>query len=119
MLDFTRGHPLALSLVADMFAQGRVVQFQAEAAPDIVHTLLQQFVQKVPGPAHRTALEVCALLRVTTEGLLAELLEMPDSHELFDWLRGLSFIQSGQGGLFPHDLAREALAADGTARAGS
>jgi AAA ATPase domain len=112
VLDFTHGHPLALSLVADLFAQGRAIHFQSEAAPDIVRTLLQQFVQKVPGPAHRTALEACALLRLTTEGLLAAMLAMPDAHELFEWLRGLSFVESGQQGLFPHDLAREALVAD-------
>ncbi len=112
VLDFTHGHPLALSLVADLFAQGRAIQFQAENAPDIVRTLLQQFVQKVPGPAHRTALEACALLRLTTEGLLAQMLDMPDAHELFEWLRGLSSVDSGQQGLFPHDLAREALVAD-------
>ena len=112
VLDFTHGHPLALSLVADLFAQGRAIQFQAESAPDIVRTLLQQFVQKVPGPAHRTALEACALLRLTTEGLLAHILAMPDAHELFEWLRSLSFVESGQQGLFPHDLAREALVAD-------
>jgi hypothetical protein len=112
VLDFTHGHPLALSLVADLFAQGRAIQFQAETAPDIVRTLLQRFTQKVPGPAHRTALEACALLRLTTEGLLAQMLEMPDPHELFDWLRGLSFVESGRQGIFPHDLAREALVAD-------
>ncbi len=112
VLDFTCGHPLALSLVADLFAQGRAVQFQPESAPDVVHTLLEQFVQKVPGPAHRTALEICALLRLTTEGLLASMLEMPSAHDLFEWLRSLSFIESGELGLFPHDLAREALVAD-------
>jgi hypothetical protein len=35
-----------------------------------------------------------------------------DAHELFEWLRGLSFMDSGQYGLFPHDLARDALSAD-------
>ena len=112
VLDFTHGHPLALSLVADLFAQGRAIQFQAESVPDVVRTLLQQFVQKVPGPAHRTALEACALLRITTEGLLAQMLATSDAHELFEWLRSLSFVESGQQGLFPHDLAREALVAD-------
>ena len=33
-------------------------------------------------------------------------------HTLFDWLRGLSFIESQADGLFPHDLAREALTVD-------
>ena len=122
VLNFTHGHPLAISLVADVCAQrpDTLREFQPETAPDVVKTLLEQFVQKVPGPAHRAALEACALVRLTTEALLAEMLGMPDpetalgqgAHELFEWLRGLSFIELDRHGLFPHDLAREALAAD-------
>ncbi len=112
VLDFTHGHPLALSLVADVFAQRKNIQFQPEAAPDVVKLLLEQFVQKVPGPAHRAALEACAIVRLTTEAVLAEMLAMPDAHELFEWLRGLSFVESDRQGVFLHDLAREALAAD-------
>lgn len=112
VLDFTHGHALALSLVADAFAQRPGVKFQPEDAPDIIKTLLEQFVQKVPGPAHRAALEACALVRLTTEPLLSIMLDMPDVHELFEWLRDLSFIDSERRGIFPHDLAREALVAD-------
>ncbi|HEX6291556.1 MAG TPA: AAA family ATPase [Herpetosiphonaceae bacterium] len=112
VLSFTHGHPLALSLVADVFAQRHDIRFQPEAAPDVINTLLEHFVQKVPGPAHRTALEACALVHLMTETLLSEMLGMPDAHELFDWLRGLSFIEAGRRGIFPHDLAREALTAD-------
>jgi hypothetical protein len=112
VLDFTHGHPLALSLVADVFAQRPGFEFQPERAPDVIKTLLEQFANKVPGPAHRAALEACVLVRLTTESLLCELLAMPEPHELFDWLRGLSFIQAGPQGIFPHDLAREAMAAD-------
>lgn len=112
VLDFTHGHPLALSLVADLFAQRSNFHFRPETSPDVVKTLLERLVDKVPGPAHRAALEVCALVRLTTETLLAESLAMPDAHELFGWLRGLSFIESGPHGLVPHDLARETLVAD-------
>ncbi|MCL4396516.1 MAG: ATP-binding protein [Chloroflexi bacterium] len=125
VLRFTHGHPLALSLVADVFAQRPGFHFQPEEAPDVVKILLERFVQKVPGPAHRAALEACALVRVMTEALLATMLAqqptgndgdpaMPGAgaHELFEWLRGLSFVESNREGLFPHDLAREALAAD-------
>jgi hypothetical protein len=98
--------------VADVLAQRPNLRFQPEAAPDVIKTLLEQLVQKVPGPAHRTALEACAMVRVTTETLLAHMLTMPDAHELFEWLRELSFIEVRLGGLFPHDLVREALAAD-------
>jgi hypothetical protein len=119
VLDFTHGHPLALSLVADVFAQRQGVHFQPQESPDIVKTLLEQFVQKVPSPAHRTALEACALVRTITEALLGEMLAIANTatgnqgvHDLFEWLRELSFIESGREGLFPHDLARESLIAD-------
>jgi hypothetical protein len=112
MLEFTHGHPLALSLVADVFAQRENARFVPEETPDVVKTLLEQFVQKVPGPAHRTALEACSLVRVTTEALLCAMLENAEVHDLFEWLRGLSLIEFRRGGLFPHDLAREALVAD-------
>ncbi|MBV8884209.1 MAG: hypothetical protein JO235_09470 [Chroococcidiopsidaceae cyanobacterium CP_BM_RX_35] len=113
VLDFTHGHALALSLVADVFAQGQeALHFQPEAMPDVIKALLEKFMQEVPTPSHRMALEACALARLTTEALLAEMLDMPNIHELFEWLRGLSFIESGWLGLFPHDLAREVLVAD-------
>ncbi|HEX6033852.1 MAG TPA: hypothetical protein VFY83_05425 [Anaerolineales bacterium] len=120
--NFTHGHPLALSLIADLFSQRGKVGFAPEESPDVVKTLLERFIQQVPGSAHRAALEACALARVMTESLLDQMLDMrqnaPSSgpshgaRELFDWLRGLSFIQSSSEGLFPHDLAREALVAD-------
>jgi hypothetical protein len=112
VLDFTHGHPLALSLVAEVFAQRPGFVFRAEETPDMVKMLLEQLVQKVPGPAHRAALETCALVRLTTESLLAEVLGVDDAHELFEWLRGLSFIESGPLGIFPHDLVRDALGVD-------
>lgn len=111
-LDFTHGHPLALSLVADLVEQRPEQAFHPQQAPDVIRALLDDFVQEVPSPAHRAAVEACALLRVTTEPLLGEMLELHDPHELFEWLRDLSFIESGPFGLFPHDLAREALSAD-------
>lgn len=112
VLAFTHGHPLALSLVADVFSQRPMTHFQPADVPDVLKVLLEQLVQKVPGPAHRAALEACALVRVMTEGLLSAMLSLPDAHELFDWLRDLSFIESGVHGLFPHDLARDILLAD-------
>lgn len=112
VLSFTHSYPLALSLIADLYDQRPNYHFKPVEAPDVVKILLEQFLQRVPGPAHRSALEACALVRVTTESLLAAMVRLPDANELFEWLRGLSFIQTRPGGLFPHDLAREALVAD-------
>jgi hypothetical protein len=112
ILDFTHGHPLALSLVADLLDQREEQTFEPDASPDVVKTLLEQFVQKVPGPAHRTVLETAALVRYTTEPLLSAVLDVPDAHELFEWLRGLSFVRPGERGVTLHALTREALATD-------
>jgi hypothetical protein len=111
LVELAHGHPLGLSLLADVVARG------GEAAadpltPDLVGTLLRRFVEIVPSGLHRRALEVCALARVTTKALLREALGLEDAHELFAWLRGLSFVESGPEGVFPHDLARDALEAD-------
>jgi hypothetical protein len=52
------------------------------------------------------------MVRLTTEALLCHMLQLPDANELFEWLRRLSFVELRAGGLFPHDLARDALALD-------
>jgi energy-coupling factor transporter ATP-binding protein EcfA2 len=111
LVELTHGHPLGLSLLADVVVRG------GEAAadpltPDLVGSLLRRFVEVVPSGLHRRALEVCALARVTTEAQLREVLGVEDVHELFVWLRGLSFVESGPEGVYPHDLARDALEAD-------
>jgi hypothetical protein len=110
VLRFTHGHPLALCLVADLEAGSTTdPQSRFEVAPNVISDLLQRFVEHVPSKLHREALEVCAHARVTTEPLLAHALGVEDGHELFQWLRGLSFVEHGSEGLFPHDLARDVL----------
>lgn len=133
ILNFTHGHPLALSLIADVLLQNQELNLQPEADPDVIKTLLEKFLEEVPSPIHRMALECCAIVRLTTESLLAQMLgiserfdsnmpeiDLPNSRskirsdvcEIFNWLRGLSFIESGEIGLFPHDLARKILNTD-------
>ena len=113
VLAFTHGHPLALALVADVFHRGdAMTAFDPRSAPDVVRVLLERLVRNVPTAQHRRALEVCVLARTTTEDLLADVLELPDAHELFAWLRHLSFIEHGPQGVFPHDVVRDALDAD-------
>ena len=107
----SHGHPLGLSLLADLVAGGADLGADP-LTPDLVATLLHQFVETVPSVLHRRALEVCALARTTTEPLLRHALALDDAHELFEWLRGLSFVEQSPDGLLPHDLARDSLDAD-------
>lgn len=117
LLHFTHGHPLALSLVADLLSRQGEASFRPEDSPHVIKTLLGQFMEYTPDPSQRAALEACALVRVTTESLLRDMLVLEASqagkvHALFDWLREISFIEASPEGLFPHDLARQALATD-------
>lgn len=112
VLSFTHGYPLALSLIADMFAHDSTLRFQPETEPDMIKRLLDRLVQHVPTPYHRTALEATALTRLMTEPLLASMIKQENAHPLFEWLRSLSFVEYGPTGLFLHDLARETLSAD-------
>jgi hypothetical protein len=114
-LDATHGHPLALSLVADVLAESEtstMVSLVQERG--VVRVLLERFAQHAPSDRHRQALEACAHIRATTEDVLAEALAATDAeaHKLFAWLAGLSFIEHGPEGLFPHDLARDVLDLD-------
>ena len=111
LVELSHGHPLGLSLLADVIVRGGDAA-DDPLTPDLVGTLLRRFVETVPSGVHRRALEVCAVARVTTEGLLREVLDVEDAHEPFSWLRGLSFTESGPEGVFPHDLARDTLEVD-------
>lgn len=115
LLSVSHGHPLGLALLADVVLRGGEAAVGHDAAalpPQLVGELVRQFVDVVPSGAQRSALEVCALARVTTEVLLRDVVGADTAHELFDWLRELSFVESGPEGLRPHDLARDVLDVD-------
>ena len=111
LIRASHGHPLGLSLLAEVVVRGGEAALDP-LAPDPVGTLLRRFVDVVPAGVRRDALEICALARTTTESLLRETLAVEDAHEVFAWLRELSFVESGPHGLFPHELARDVLDAD-------
>jgi AAA ATPase-like protein len=116
MLELSHGHPLALSLLVDVLSQRQgqtdIAPLELSAAPDVVGKLVETFLADVPSPRHRLALECAAHARRTTASLLDSVLGDPQGDELFSWLRGLSFMEYGAQGLFPHDLARDVIDAD-------
>lgn len=112
IVNYTHGNALALSIVADLFDQKKDSHFDPLDSPDIMKTLLEQFVQEVPSPAHKAALELCSLVYVTTEKILEEVLGPQMAHELFNWLTTLTFVEKAPSGVYPHDLARDAIAAE-------
>lgn len=117
MLEVSHGHPLALALLVDVLSQDRGTAaeegpWDLGVAPDVVGRLVESFLAGVPGPRHRRALDCVAHARLTTADLLGSVLGTSEGDELFAWLRGLSFMERGSYGLFPHDLARDVIDAD-------
>ena len=116
ILQFAHGHPLALSLAVDAILQAPTADLDPVDAPDLVGALVRRFLERVSSEAQRRAVEACAVVRGLTEPLLAHLLDLPAAsdrvHDLFQWLRDLSFVDAGPGGLFPHDIVRTAVVAD-------
>jgi hypothetical protein len=112
LVELTHGHPLALSLLVDVISQdGGEPPLELADVPDVVRTLVASFLAGVPTPKHRRALEMAARARFTTARLLRAAFG-EEGEALFSWLRGLSFMEAGPQGLFPHDLAREVIDAD-------
>jgi hypothetical protein len=112
-VEVTHGHPLTLALLVDILGeQDLPAVLELTRYPDVVRALVRRFLDAVPGPEQWAALEVCVEARVTTESLLAGVLELDDTRHLFDWLRSLSFMEETQEGIFPHDIARDAFQAD-------
>jgi len=110
LVAFSYGHPLALSIAADTLIHSGAIGPLEHA--NILRQLLDRFVQSTPSAWHRTALEIAAHARITTEALLADAIDPERAPELFRWLAGLSFMEWCAEGLFPHDLAREVIHAD-------
>jgi hypothetical protein len=111
VLAFAGGHPLALTLAADLAARHDSSPTDWAPDPSVVKTLLTRLVGTLPSVANRRALEVCAHVEVTTEELLrATIGDRAD--EMFAWLRELPFVESGRAGVYPHDVVRESLTRD-------
>ncbi|WP_246586284.1 ATP-binding protein [Streptomyces yatensis] len=110
LLAISHGHPLLLSMLVDAVGKG-AEPYRLGDVPSVVGALLAQIVDEAPSPLHRAALELCAHAPVTTADLLRAVLG-DEAEKLFAWLRTLPFIDDGPNGLYPHDVARDALDAD-------
>ncbi|GAB7037713.1 hypothetical protein [Catenuloplanes niger] len=108
LVAYANGHPLALSLAAEVAVREGAWQ----PSQDLTSALLRRLVEEVPSPAHRQALHICAHARGTTEALLRAALPGQDTAPIFEWLRDQPYIEEGRDGLRPHDMVRDVLDTD-------
>ncbi|MFN3596475.1 MAG: ATP-binding protein [Rubricoccaceae bacterium] len=107
----THGHPLALALVAEA-EHAPPPESGSGLGPDVVGTLLRRFVSDVHDPLLRRALEACALVRVTTEPLLAALVTGAESS-------GAASSGAASSGAAPSGAAPSGAAPSGAAPSGA
>jgi len=121
-----RGYPLLLALLAD--AQRRGAPQTLQAAPEreaLVRELLARFAHELSDPALRTAFDVLTIARHVAVPLLADVVGPAGAQgasgaeraaELYHWLQGLPFVETGEHGLQMHDFVRESFAASWESR---
>lgn len=116
ILRLTYGHPLALSLAAELASEGPTPDQPDTQSAEVMTALVRRFVSSAPTVLHRQALEIASVAHRTTQATLVAALRLEGQDEtarnLYEWLRGLSTMEQGPTGLFPHDVVRDAIFED-------
>ena len=108
--QFTRGHPLALTLATATIAQHPELNLKEIESQHVVTELTRLYLDDVPSPLTRIALEAASVVRRTTSSLLRAMLPGSEVQDTFERLQMLPFVQSGSDGLVIHDLVKHAIA---------
>ncbi len=103
--QFARGNPLALALYSDSMGRDEGL------SDSLARSWHQRLVDSLEDSRQRAALEACCVVRHIDEPMLASMLRLEHSEAnfLFGWLASQSYIETGNSGLFPHDLLRQAF----------
>lgn len=106
-----RGHPLALTLAAAGAAEHQGLRLEDAAVTRVVAELARLYLEEVADASTRRALEASAVVRRTTERLLAAMLAVDDAAELVGRLIELPFVHGGRDGVLVHEAVSEAVSA--------
>lgn len=110
MVAFTRGHPLALSVLAR--APKAEPPLRLVDSPNALRALLETLVGGELTDRQRAALEAASIAPRVNEPMLAAMLDEPDVYELVRWLQSRSYVSASSRGLAVHDLVRDVVASD-------
>jgi AAA ATPase-like protein len=105
-----RGHPLALALASAAARERPDLGLEDAATGRVVTELTRMYLEDVPDPLTRRALEAASVVRRVTQPLLGAMLPDTTAQDAFDRLLTLPFIDLGSDGVFLHDAVREPIA---------
>ena len=106
-----RGHPLALILASAGVSEHPELGLEDAATARVVAELARLYLEDVADPLARRALEAAAVVRTTTEPLLAAMMPGEDAHEALLSLLRLPFVDAGRDGLVVHEAVRDSVGA--------
>lgn len=113
ILESVGGHPLALSLAADLVLSAGIRNF--ETSPQrhlLIRSLAEQLLRSVPDPELRTLIEAGAVVEQFDQPVLEAIVQQPTCATAFEQLCRLSVVRPAAHGLMLHDEVRRILADD-------
>jgi len=111
-----RGHPLALSMATSIVLSETGRTIEEAGLHQVIEALSRSYLEAVPDPITRQALEASSVVRCVTEPLLRALLPETPPRDTMERLAALPFVEPGREGLFIHDAVRSAIASSLAAR---
>jgi len=105
-----RGHPLALGMAASIVLSEADRPVEEASLQQVMETLSRSYIEAVPDPLTRRALEASSVVRCVTEPLLHALLPEAPPRDTMERLAVLPFVEPRRDGLFIHDAVRSAIA---------
>jgi len=105
-----RGHPLALGMATSIVLSETERTIEEAGLHQVIEALSRSYIEAVPDPITRRALEASSVVRCVTEPLLRALLPEASPRDTMERLAALPFVEPGREGLFIHDAVRSAIA---------
>ena len=112
VVNFTSGHPLALTLAAAAMAERPDITLREVESQRVIAELTQVFLEDVTDDTARSALEAASVVRRTTLSLLGAMLPDISPNDAYAQLEALPFVERASDGLLIHDLVQQAIASD-------
>ena len=113
IVEAAGGHPLSLSLAADLVAQMGLRSFKAKPQWQLMlHSLVERLLKDIEQPALRSLLEAASIVRQFDEPTLRALCDEEHVDEAFDRICNLSVVRPSEHGLRLHDDVRRILRDD-------